>query len=397
MLTPMVATIRASKKKCRLLVGVLGSSGSGKSSLINALLEMDDLIPADDEKACTATICEISWNFSDDPKSAFIATIERIGREDWKLELENLFTDLKDKTTSKDRVDDDDDLERNQRIESAFGKVKCVYPFIRSLEAMKGQSVTSLLNHQNVKDILGQSKTIRSSTLRKFSDSVSRYLDSSASREDSDSNSFAQWPLVKVVRIEVKADVLKGGIVLVDLPGTLDTNVARGALAASYSKNLTVSCVVSPTERAATDKPVSFNLSAHLPIHTKVRKAQELLGSITKRFLQLENQFSSEHLCFVVTKIDSSLVYERYIRKHQNILRDLREILAERERITNNTTFMQKKCNEQKQKAALVEKEIKQAQKERTEIKKASKKRKREEGNRAICFVLCGYSELHAN
>jgi hypothetical protein len=266
MLTPSIATIRASQKKCRLLVGVLGSSGSGKSSLINALLEMDDLIPADDEKACTATICEISWNSNDDPNSAFVATIERIGREDWKLELENFFADLKDKTTNKDCDDDGEDLERNERIQSAFSKVKCVYPFIRSLENTKGQSVASLLNHRNVRDILGQSKTIKSSSLRKFSESISHYLDSSDSKENNDSNSFAQWPLVKVVRIEVKANVLRGGIILVDLPGTMDTNIARGSLAASYSKNLTVSCVVSPTERAATDKPVSFILSTHFDV-----------------------------------------------------------------------------------------------------------------------------------
>ncbi|KAM3065028.1 hypothetical protein ACMFMF_011498 [Clarireedia jacksonii] len=359
-----IATVRASKKECRLLVGVLGSSGSGKSSLINALLAMDDLIPADDEKACTATICEISWNSSDDPNSAFVATIERISREDWKLELENFFADLKDKTTDKDYDDDDEDLERNQRIESAFGKVKCVYPFIRSHEAMKNQSVASLLNHQNVKDILGQCKTIRGRSLRKFSDAISRYLDSNDSKEDPDSNSFAQWPLVKVVRLEVKADVLKGGVVLVDLPGTMDTNLARGALAASYSKKLTVSCVVSPTERAATDKP-----------------AQELLGSITKRFLLLENRFSSEHLCFVVTKTDSSLVEDRYRRKHQNVAEGLQDVLTEREKINNKTISMQKKIEELKQKMAVDEKRMKQVEKEQAGIQRALRKRKCEEGS----------------
>jgi hypothetical protein len=121
-----------------------------------------------------------------------------------------------------------------------------------------------------------------------------------------------------------------------------------------------------------------------------------LLGSINKRFLQLENQFSSEHLCFVVTKTDSSLVLERYLRKHQNVVKDLREILAERERITTDTTFMQKRFDEMNQKVALEEKQIKQTQKERAQIKRAMKKRKREEGKCAICSIPCDRCNLYA-
>jgi GTP-binding protein EngB required for normal cell division len=43
-------------------VGFLGKSGAGKSSLINVLLDHEDLLPADDEKACTASVVEIAWN-----------------------------------------------------------------------------------------------------------------------------------------------------------------------------------------------------------------------------------------------------------------------------------------------------------------------------------------------
>ncbi|EMR90498.1 putative tat pathway signal sequence protein [Botrytis cinerea BcDW1] len=304
-----IAAIRAAKKECRVLIGFLGVTGAGKSTLINSVLGLEDLLPADDEKACTAVICEISWNPRNDPAAAYVAIIDRISKEDWESELENLFRNLADKISNKDGDIEEPDLERDERIKTAFGKVKCVYPSIKSLEALQRQTVATLMNHCNVRDILGQSKTIRSDDLLKFADSIKPYIDSSNFKEENGTYEFAQWPLVKLVRLQIKAEVLKTGIVLVDLPGSMDTNTARGALAATYTKNLTLSCVVSPTSRAASDKP-----------------AQDLLGSITKRYLQLEDQFSSDHLCFIVTKIDSSMSVARYIRTHPEVSKRLTDV-----------------------------------------------------------------------
>ncbi|ESZ96348.1 hypothetical protein SBOR_3280 [Sclerotinia borealis F-4128] len=320
-----IATIRAAKKECRVLIGFLGVTGAGKSTLINAVLGYEDLLPADDEKACTAVICEISWNPRDDPAATFVAIIDRINREDWVSELEKLFRDIADKNSNKDGDDEEPDLERDERIKSAFGKVKCVYPSIKSVEALQRQTITSLMSHCSVRDILGQSNTIKSNNLQDFADAIKPYIDSSNSKEDGGTYSFAQLPLVKLVRLQIKAEVLKTGIVLVDLPGSMDTNAARGALAATYTKNLTVSCVVSPTSRAASDKP-----------------AQDLLGSITKRYLQLEDHFSSDHLCFIVTKTDSSIHVSRYIRTHPEVDKGLTEIYLKEAKIQDDLACMQK-------------------------------------------------------
>ena len=48
-------------------------------------------------------------------------------------------------------------------------------------------------------------------------------------------------------------------------------------------------------------------------------QAQDLLGKITQRTLQLDNRFSSQHLCFIVSKIDTSMTPERYVRTHPNV------------------------------------------------------------------------------
>lgn len=47
------------------------------------------------------------------------------------------------------------------------------------------------------------------------------------------------WPLIKVVKIYVKAEALSTGAVIVDLPGVHDSNAARAAVASGYMKQCT--------------------------------------------------------------------------------------------------------------------------------------------------------------
>jgi len=111
----------------------------------------------------------------------------------------------------------------------------------------------------------GPSRIVTSDNPEHFSAIIKPYIDSSDSKEGG-SYSFAQWPLVKVVRLYIKSELLKDGIVLVDLPGSMDTNAARGAIAETYQKDLSVTCVVATTSQAASDKPVSTVLYFHIVV-----------------------------------------------------------------------------------------------------------------------------------
>jgi hypothetical protein len=248
--------LKTEKRECKVLIGFLGVTGAGKSSMINALLEYEDLLPADDEKACTAVCVEIMWNPADDPAHTFQARIDRISADDWRVELEKLFQDISDQVQNKDGEDGEPDLERDMRIKTAFQKLKCVYPHIRNIQDLKNLTVNDLLQHPNVKNILGEPKRFSKQSLEEFSSAIRPYIDSSNSKEGN-GKAFAQWPLVKLVRLIVKSRILKDGIILVDLPGSMDTNSSRSVIAENYQKNLTVTCVVAPTARAASDKPVS--------------------------------------------------------------------------------------------------------------------------------------------
>lgn len=292
----------ANRRETRILIGFLGTTGAGKSSMINALLEQEDLLPADDEKACTAVCVEISWNPRGNQDEAYVAKIERISEEDWRLELEKLFQDISDQALNKDGDDGEPDLERDMRIKTAFQKLKCVYPLIKTIADLKTYTVKNLLDHPNVKGVLGTTISFTGAHREDFASQIKPFIDSSNSKEGGSSKSFAQWPLVKLVHLYVRSRVLEHGIILVDLPGSMDTNAARGAIAEAYQKNLSVNCVVARTARAASDKPVSILPNTEAP--TNILQAQDLLGQISQRTLKLDGRFSADHLCFIVSMTD---------------------------------------------------------------------------------------------
>jgi hypothetical protein len=91
-----------------------------------------------------------------------------------------------------------------------------------------GSNVEKLLQDPCVRDVLGAVKIIESSQPEAFYTALQRYVDS-----------MEFWPLIKVVRIYTKADVLSTGAVLVDLPGVHDSNTARTAVTERYMKDCT--------------------------------------------------------------------------------------------------------------------------------------------------------------
>jgi hypothetical protein len=93
----------------------------------------------------------------------------------------------------------------------------------------------------------------------------------------------AYWPLIKQVRIWVKAEALSTGAVLCDLPGTADTNAARSNVAKQYMKNANCIWIFASIQRAVNDQTArGIGITDCLDIASDNGIFTELLGNAFK-------------------------------------------------------------------------------------------------------------------
>ncbi|ESZ90745.1 hypothetical protein SBOR_8879 [Sclerotinia borealis F-4128] len=235
----------------------------------------------------------MSWNPSDDPNKKYRAEIEFIREADWKKDLQISLTDL---INDSGKISGDS---TNPEADAgvAYAKIKAVYPNMTK-EMIEGSSVEEMLAHDEVQRVLGTTKAVEKSNPEFFYRELQRYVDSKekstgekGKKADKEKRTMEFWPLIKVVRIFVKADALSTGAVIVDLPGVHDSNAARAAVAAGYMKQCTGLWVCAPINRAVDDKA-----------------AKSLLGESFKRQLKYDGQFS--RITFICSKTDDISVLE---------------------------------------------------------------------------------------
>jgi hypothetical protein len=86
--------VKSAETPC-IAVGFLGYTGSGKSSLVNALVDEEMLVPCNAMRASTSVVAEIACNKSEDPAEAYAAKIEFIFKAEWPAEFRVLPDDIR--------------------------------------------------------------------------------------------------------------------------------------------------------------------------------------------------------------------------------------------------------------------------------------------------------------
>jgi hypothetical protein len=269
------------------IIGVVGNTGARKSSVINAILDEERLVPTNCMRACTAVVTEMSWNNSDDENEKYRAEIEFIQSTDWEMELRIHFAELQD---GNGKISREAGSDADSGASVAYAKIKAVYPHKTKDDILKS-SVEHLMQEPAIRDVLGTTRKIHEAKLESFYNSLQHYVDSREKPSDDEKREMALWPLIKVVKIYTKSNALSTGAVIVDLPGIMDSNTARGSVAKSYMKKCTGLWIVAPINRAVDD-----------------RAARNLMGDAFKRQLKYDGTYSQ--VTFICSKTDDISITE---------------------------------------------------------------------------------------
>ncbi|OWO97707.1 hypothetical protein B2J93_2467 [Marssonina coronariae] len=264
----------------RIPIGLLGYTGSGKSSLINALVDEEILLPTNGMRASTSVVVELSYNQSQNPAEKYTAVVDFCSPAEWTAEFELLRSDIEGRP-------ENEKLSSSSTSDAgvAFAKLKAVYPG-KDISDFLDMTQKDIVEDPNLFKILGHSRRIYSESARNFGKQINQYIDSA--NQLSKNTSLELWPLVRLVKVLIKADILRQGLVLVDLPGLGDSNAGRAQVAEQYMKHLEHMWIVADINRAVDDKV-----------------AQELLGTSFQRQLLLNGNYHDRFVTFVMTRIDN--------------------------------------------------------------------------------------------
>lgn len=296
----------------KVIIGIVGSTGAGKSSLINAIIDEENLLGTSCMRASTAVATEIAYNYRSGKR--YRAEMEFVSRGEWERELRALVGDLKDDGENSFSGVRGETMARNFEAAVAMGKIRTVYPVL-SVKEIKELDAEGLLRKGGVCDVLGQTVVVESDDPKAFARDLAVYIDSKGkcpkttapvndkskgkapirtvfdNQPTTTTTATNYWPLVRVVRIYTKARALSTGATLVDLPGIFDSNAARVAVAEEYMKKCSAHWIVAPINRAIVDKV-----------------AQDLLGQNMR--VQLHMDGAANDLTFICTKTDDVSVSE---------------------------------------------------------------------------------------
>ena len=219
-----VQSVRKEAARSRTVVGVVGNTGAGKSSVINAMLDEERLVPTNCMRACTAVVTELSYNYSASEASKYRAEVEFIQPEDWRKELKVLFEEVFDENGQMFK----EAFNADSQAGIAYAKIRAVY-HKHTKEMLGKATVDSLMQLKSVQNILGTTRRINEKQPEPFYHRLQQYVDSKekgTEKLDKNGNKitnpkrvFEFWPLIKVVKIYTKADALSSGAIIVDLPG----------------------------------------------------------------------------------------------------------------------------------------------------------------------------------
>lgn len=218
----------------RIRIALIGSTGAGKSTFLNAVLGQE-VLPVGVMQPCTAFVTLVRKTEA----PGYSVAVDFCSRSDWDAEVETFAAFL----SPGDEVQGEADGESKRLIESAK----------KRLQAVLGENVVEARCRD---DLLAL--PIPKEAVQIFSGDLSSERHFSTTAEMLDflrkliRGESSLWPLVKQVSISGPYDCLDGGLELVDLPGLNDPNAARVEVTREFLRTSPFVWVMFPMVRGLT-------------------------------------------------------------------------------------------------------------------------------------------------
>jgi energy-coupling factor transporter ATP-binding protein EcfA2 len=228
-------------------VVVAGDTGTGKSTLLNALLGYE-ILPTSCCRACTAAVIDASWG-------AWGASVQCIGEEEWSDACTAACAAQARAGPGNAPAADDPSVVDYERVRAVYGTA-----------GPQLDDPASLLQHPMVAERIGRVESLVPSgggdMDERLATLVKPYVDS-----PDDADCGALWPLVKQVSLRGPFGVTVGGVRLCDVPGLHDNNAARNGVMRSILEKADALLIVSAITRAVNDKGAKELMPPSLRTH----------------------------------------------------------------------------------------------------------------------------------
>ncbi|KAH8067721.1 hypothetical protein JL721_7275 [Aureococcus anophagefferens] len=219
-------------------VVVVGSTGAGKSSLLNALVGEAEVLPTNCMRACTASVVALECLYAAPRGAPYEVEVAFLSRDEWAAALAPLAAHREQHGAEIPPAD------------SAAGAARAAAVATHGADA----AWPAPLEH----DRLGTMICFGAKDADELRDKLDPYVDSA-----NDASALQLWPLVRRVTVRGPWACL-GGLRLVNAPGVLDDNEARSRAVRGALATADTVLFASNVRRAVNDKSISDALPLSL-------------------------------------------------------------------------------------------------------------------------------------
>ncbi|XP_011839298.1 PREDICTED: nuclear GTPase SLIP-GC [Mandrillus leucophaeus] len=257
-----------------IYIGLFGSTGAGKSSLINAIIQQAMFLPVSGESICTSCIVQVSSGCC----AQYEAKIHLLSDQEWREELKNL-TKLLHRTEELGR-EEADAWNRDEAVEEATWKLQMIYG-----NGAASKNYEELLRAKPKRKIpTSRVITLKAEEAEELSIKLDPYIRTQRRDWDGDAAEMHIWPLIKHVEVTLpKSDLIPEGVVLVDIPGTGDFNSKRDEMWKKQAIQSQREAVLERNEMIKLQRTriLKEKLKRKLPADFKVLEASDLVYTVS--------------------------------------------------------------------------------------------------------------------